>query len=262
MSGEKSVLKTIILCEGYHDRAFWSGYLMHRHFKDQRGTKARQETREPGQYDYLSPKGGHAISVYPCRGKDNIKNALTVKLAGLATDPKDQIIVSVDHDGDSLPIGCEPDWTLGNLCHDLNASKDKNGEAKAIETKDGAPPHISYSSKDGQSTLIYLIQWSAGESSIDYIHVQTLERMVCAAFKLAYANREPPVLNFMESRGDGAPEADGKAYACAHLAGWYGQSASLENLCREIWRDESMSKALLEVLQQANILPILEAIIH
>jgi hypothetical protein len=89
-----------ILCEGYHDRAFWAGWL------DRLGCKnLGRGCVDPwgksvtgGQFGFQT-RAGRFVRVVPAGGKDEVRRLARIRLQGRATEPLKAVVASVDHDG-------------------------------------------------------------------------------------------------------------------------------------------------------------------
>lgn len=73
-----------ILCEGYHDRAFWYGWLVANGWKGDRDGKDKRSRkfRHPGGYSSISP-GSRIAYILPCEGWNNILANLELRYVSI-----------------------------------------------------------------------------------------------------------------------------------------------------------------------------------
>ena len=104
--------ESVILCEGYHDRALWAGWLSFLGCTDPGtpppGKTARTRIYDPwntpvigGHYAFLS-KSGRFIRVVPCQGKGNVLPAARLRLQERGSKPLTRLLINVDPD---VPAG-------------------------------------------------------------------------------------------------------------------------------------------------------------
>jgi len=97
------VNETVVLCEGYYDRAFWSGLLQHlgcRSLRPRPGGTVLDpfNTRvQGGDHAFLSVTH-RFLRVRPCQGKDQVKSAATLRLKERAGKPLERLVINVDCD--------------------------------------------------------------------------------------------------------------------------------------------------------------------
>src|SRR5207247_4429675 len=100
--------ESVILCEGYHDRAFWKGWFSFLGCSDPgqppTGKSGRILILDPwntsvtgGQYAFLS-KSAHFIRVVPCLGKTEILPAARLRLRERTSKPLVRLVINVDPD--------------------------------------------------------------------------------------------------------------------------------------------------------------------
>lgn len=238
----------IILCEGYHDRAFWKGFLKHFGCADDR-TRSTGQTGK-GEHFYLAADRKRKVTVKPCDGIDKIPKALAAYLTGIATRPLEGIIISVDDDRQAGALNQSASLTLQSLKDSL-AAKLKLGQ---VEVQSDL---LLFKIDGGESVNIQLMHWASTEAdTFSLPRQQTLERLVCAALNKAYPNRSEPVVHFLNSRGDNAPVAGPKEFAYSHVAGWYAEKG-IEECYQSLWRDDLIRKNLIAELQTAGVWEIM-----
>ncbi len=100
--------ESVILCEGYHDRAFWKGWLTHLGCTEPGlpgpGKSTRSRILDPwntlvskGQYAYHS-KSGQFLRVQPCGGKSKVRDAAELRLQERNSKPLIRLVINVDPD--------------------------------------------------------------------------------------------------------------------------------------------------------------------
>src|SRR5260370_33851953 len=99
--------ESYVLCEGYHDRAFWAGWLLHLGCTDPskvHGKTSRSTVQVPwnnpvarGQFAFHS-KTKRFVRVVPCHGKENILHAALTRLNERGTKTLARLIINVDSD--------------------------------------------------------------------------------------------------------------------------------------------------------------------
>ncbi len=96
-----------ILCEGYHDRAFWDAWLRRLGCSDCGkaipGTSQR-DYRDPngrrvggGQFGFIAPAGAF-IPLVPCQGDSGVLTKARLDLDELTTRPLVRLVINVDSD--------------------------------------------------------------------------------------------------------------------------------------------------------------------
>jgi hypothetical protein len=225
-------IESQIICEGYHDRAFWSGMLKQLGCTDpgDRGNGRRFPVPDAfgdeirgGNYGFLSKSGAH-IKIVPARSKDAIPEAVRSRLRSRTTKKLDRLIVNVDSDrqADGSPPSTReltPDKIL-HIVQQFDPAVIANGDELVI---------------DGGDTKVSLVSWKCNDPASDGLpHQHTLERVVCAAIAAAFPSRGPAVHNWLHSRLD-PPPPDPKEHAFSYLAGWYARVGSYEGFFSTIW---------------------------
>lgn len=262
---ESAERESVILCEGYHDRAFWAGWLEHLGCNDPGrppGRTGRVDVLDPwgdkvtgGEYGYRSTSGKF-IRVFPCRGDRRrvlreARNRLNEERQRLKQAGKSRLarlILNVDPDlkadGTSTQTGFRhQDLRAVVQEYDPSAADGENG---SLSLFDGA-------------ILVSLIRWETNDPpSRGLPNQQTLERLVCAAVVAAYPDRGAAVQNWLDSR-PGVPEAGPKEFGWSHMAGWYADAAC-EGFYRVLWNDRQVVAELRSRLEHSGGWQIAEAL--
>jgi hypothetical protein len=249
--------ESVILCEGFYDRAFWAGWLEHLGCTDpglRSDRTGRIPIRDPwnalvgnGQFAFLS-RGKQFLRIVPCHGKNNVSKAAESRLKDRQDKPLVRLVLSVDSDESIDAPGSEsqryPYPALGALIQTLGQCK-KNERGEFI--------------LEGDGTSVSTIRWDAKDAAnLCLPSQQCLERLVCAAIVAAHPHRGPTVKNWLDSRPQ-APAAGPKEFAWSHMAGWYAEFGS-ETFYRKIWRDERLVAELKSRLMACGAWRIAEAL--
>lgn len=247
--------RSLVLCEGYHDRAFWAEMLLSRRWLDpgvQQGTGQRKPIQDPWD-DNKKVQGGDflfnrpapsdvSVRVIPCMGKTKIIPRLRRCLAERSTRPVRSIIVCVDMDTDASEA---PD--LANGAHQAvqNVLQDPDF---GMRLDSGGRFVLS----DG--TRIDVVAWRTNDGAcLELPEKQTLERVICTAIHKTYPSRCPAVAAWLASRPEPpAANPHHKAMAWSHMAGWFADNGS-EDFFRAIWRDRSIAGYLMELVRHMGL---------
>ena len=235
--------ESVVLCEGYHDRAFWAGWLLHLGCTDPgAGNGARGKLVDPwnkpvtrGHFGFRSTSG-RFVRLQPCHSREKVIRAARIRLSQLATQSLTRLVVCVDSDRVVAEVT--------GVRHPKRAKQYLVGPLDLTNAKPTADGDLVLS--DGR-TLVSLVCWEAPDPRSEEIPAkQTLERLICAALIECHAERGPWVRKWLDSRPEGppAPPAAGpKEFAFSHMAGWYAEHGC-EDFFRHFWRDEDIAKAL------------------
>ena len=252
----KNQIESYVMCEGYHDRAFWAGLLLKLGCRDlsKRPIGPRMKPQDPfgdivmpGSYAFESSSGSF-IRVVPAGGKDKVPPLLRIRLKTRRTKRLARLVVSVDSDAhaDGTPAIRSP-IQRAQMTSILRAE-----DPTAIENADGDV------AMDGGATIISLVRWEAADPSSRGIPNQhTLERIICASETAAYPARGEAVQNWLDSRPNG-PLAGPKSYAWSYMAGWHSDHGSYEGFCEAIWGEPLLEAQLTLRLRNSGILRIAE----
>ena len=257
--------ESIVVCEGYHDRAFWAAWLEHLGCTDpgkQKGGSGRKDVLDPwgnkvvgGQFAFRS-KSGRFVRVLPCNGRPNVLPAARIRLQkeanrlaqGASESHLTLLVVNLDSDVSSS----DPSGKTGFRRQDLHTML-TSFDPSPVETDDGDLELF-----DAQIT-VSLVRWETeNDSGTGLPDPQTLERLVCAALVAAYPERGPVVQDWLGSRPDGPP-AGPKEFAWSHMAGWYAENGC-EAFYRRVWDDPNVVNELEPRLQNCGAWRIAQAL--
>lgn len=239
--------ESVVFCEGYHDRAFWKGWLLRLGCTDPGsplpGASTRRLVQDPwggrviqGRFAFQSPTG-QFIQVIPCGGKSNILPLVRQRLKKHTTEPVRRIIINEDSD---LPAGV----AAGAATPASVESVVKEFDPTATQSATGEWQLF------GGIVGVSLILWSAADPQTDGVpDLQTLERLVSAAICAAHGGRGTAVRDWLASRPN-PPPADVKEFAWSYMAGWYATFGG-EGFYSNLWNDTAIA-AELETRLQAS----------
>ncbi len=251
-------MESVVLCEGYHDRAFWAGWLTHLGCTDpglKPGKTTRSQVLDPwgapvvaGQYAYRST-GGQFVRVVPCHGKEKILTAARLRLIERGSKALIRLVINVDSDVNADGTANAAS-TLGR--QSVEASVRQIDPTMTV-TAQGAI------ALDGGATEVPLVRWEASDVvAAGLPNQQTLERLVCAAMVGAYPDRGPIVQNWLDARPQ-APQAGPKEFAWSYMAGWYA-AHGCEDFYGSLWRDPKVVAELEPRLRSSGAWQIAEAL--
>jgi len=248
------VSESAIYCEGYHDRAFWSGWLTYLGCTDPGivpNLSERAPVRDPwnekvagGQYAYRS-KSQQFIRVVPSHGKDKLVPLVLKRLENRYAKPLSRVVINVDPD--TTPGGTTTGLKLQDILVsvqrvDPSAVMDANGEI----------------AMDGGATKIALVRWESGDGPLPGVpNQQTLERLVCAALVAAYPERGPCVQSWLDTLDP--PPVNVKAFAWSFMAGWHAEHGC-DDFYRCLWDDAKVRGELETRLRASGVWQIAEAL--
>ena len=245
--------ESVILCEGYHDRAFWAELLKRCGCTDLATAQNNRRVLDPwklqvaqGQYGFRSCSGVF-VRIKPCNGEKNVLPEARRRLSERATKSLLRLAVCIDTDTDAeepLAIAFErTQRALEGIVRDSDPIAIRSEEGDFLV--------------DGGATRVSAILWHvSAPRSPGVPHKQTLERLVCAALASVYPARAAAVESWLTSRPDG-PMAGPKEHAWSHMAGWYAKH-HCEDFFREVWRDPSVADELEGRLRQSGAWRVIE----
>jgi len=246
MSQPGEPCESVILCEGYHDRAFWAEWLKKLRCVDPRDTAQPMleplDVRDPwggrvirGQFGFWNSKGAF-IRVQPCDGKGNLLPEARRRLRARSDRRLAHLVLCVDAD---LPAGLSngpappTSANLAPVVREFDEQSRQNDDGEWI--------------LDNGGTLVSHVCWRTDDPSADALpETQTLERLICAAIAAAYPARSSAVTAWLRSRPD-PPAPSVKEFSWSHMAGWYAEHGC-EDFYRQVWRDDAIAAQLRERL--------------
>lgn len=241
--------ESVILCEGFHDRAFWAGWLTHLGCSDEgyRPGTLGYPALDPwkakvvgGQFAYLSPQRNF-LRVVPCGGMTKLLPQAHLRLQQRVRKALARLVINVDPD---VSVATAGSGATGLKVQDvLHLARQFDPAAAA-----NADGEIEI---DGGATKISLVRWEANDPSTPGVpDQQTLERLVCSALIAAYPDRAKPVRDWLNSRPT-APAAGPKEHAWSYMAGWHAENGC-ENFYNQMWQDPRVVHELKTRLSQGT----------
>jgi hypothetical protein len=235
--------ESVVLCEGYHDRAFWAGLLAYLGCRDpglNPGTGRRTSVKDPfgktvagGQFAFTSPNG-RFLRVIPCQGKDKILGIARMRLKERPTAGLTQLVLNWD--SDAPPTSSEPDASVFRS-RLLNLGREFDDAAQLSESGE-----IFLRSPE---SVLSLLLWRTPDAPMAGLPpLDTLERLVCASLVAAYPARGEAVQRWLDSRPS-APPAGPKEYSWSYMAGWAAEQGC-ESFLRLLWEDTTVAAELKE----------------
>lgn len=243
--------ESVILCEGYHDRAFWAGWLSHLGCSDPGtpppGSTRRHTIHDPwntpvtgGQYAYLS-RSGNFLRVIPCNGKSQILPIARDRLIQRTRKRLVRLVLNVD--ADTTASGAVS--ATGLRLQDIETFMRNQVDPGAIRNAAG---QIEI---DGGNTLVCLVRWEVIDPPTSGLpDQQTLERLVSAALAAAYPARAAAVQNWLDARPI-PPGTDPKELAWSYMAGWYAEHGC-EAFYSNLWNDPLVAAQMKARLQSSG----------
>jgi hypothetical protein len=229
--------ESVIYCEGYHDRAFWAGWLAHLGCVDPGvppgGSTPRRPIYDPwntivqgGQFAYHS-QSGRFIRIVPCHGKTRMLPAVRSRLQQRSTKALTRLVINIDADVTASGAKAGP---LGLQRHDVE---------HLVRTFD---PGFAVN-LDGGATRVALLRWEVNDPPGPGLpDQQTLERLVSAALAASFPARATAVQNWLDARPM-PPGADPKEHAWSYMAGWYAEYGC-EAFYSNLWNDSRVMSEL------------------
>lgn len=227
----------LILCEGFDDRAFWKGWLLHLGCTDPTGGGQQlvhdrwgRPVKGRGKYLFHNPTASAEIVVLPCEGRHQVIRAIRSTLRERNHRP-DRMIVNLDSDAES-----------GSVSEHREAIRQELLRHRAEALEDG--------SFLCQETRIDSVIWECDDNVQPGVPgTQTLERLVAASIQATYPDRGPSVERWLAD----TPRIETptpKNYSYSYLAKWYAEHGA-GDFYWEIWRDTALAEALRHRLESA-----------
>jgi hypothetical protein len=243
--------ESVILCEGYHDRAFWDGWLRSLGCKvPQSSNLASKIIKDPwgsrvasGQYGYHS-QSGEFVRIVPCHGDTFVPEVLRLRLRERATRTVRRIVVTYDADSDART---EPEAVQGvQSAHDSVRSI-----LKEFDPHFATGPTGDYLLDGGNTVVSVAIWWTPDAHAPGLPSKHTLERLVCAALGAAFPGRAQAVEQWLQSRPSGPP-AGPKEHAWSNMAGWYAEQGC-EAFYSALWGEPNVATELQSRLVKTGV---------
>jgi hypothetical protein len=237
----------VVLCEGYDDRSFWKGWLLHRGCTDptEGGRKTVNDAwgrpvRGKGRYLFRTPSGSDVV-VQPYHGRDKARKAAEEYLGGRQAYRPSRVVLNLDCDGDDGSARSAEDQVLG-IAGSLGA------------TERGPGPFVVGAS------MLHSVIWRCPDPhpTPGVPGKQTLERLVSAAIRAATPDRGASVERWLDDapRGFKLP----KSYGYSYFAKWFADHGEA-HFYEWIWRDEGIVRELRSRLESQEAWQVVEELV-
>lgn len=237
-----------IYVEGYHDRAFLKGWLLHRRWEDAR-KRNRGKVRnpvtnislEPGRFGFYSPMDSTFVEVSPAFGDRSLLSLISSQLKVADPPNPHEIVIVLDIDGTDLIEGTE---RRKQSVHDCLVRS-------GVEVTCEGP-----SWRLASGVLIHLALWSCEGPDCDGVpNAHTLERIISAALARSYPARAAAVQAWLDSR-PAPPKPSAKEHSWSYMAGWYADKGC-DAFLSTLWDDPTIALELESVLSESGVEAIL-----
>jgi hypothetical protein len=252
--------ETYVVCEGYHDRAFWAGALLHLGCSDPGigGDGNRRPVFDPwktkvvgGNFGFRTARD-HFIRIVPAHGRSEVMKTGRTRLESRGVQVVSRLVLSVDSD---LPVDGLGEAGAAPTGPDLLNWVKKTDPDATLPDREGDEVALA----DG--TRVNLLRWRTADSDRrpGMPNKQTLERVLCEALARAYPGRVSAVDAWLENRPD-PPAANPKEHAFSYLAGWWAETGSYESAILRWWEDPAVRVHLMAVLTDSGCWRTVQAI--
>lgn len=223
----------VVICEGYHDRAFWKGWLGR--------NGCRTQSKDPwgqrvtgGQHGWRTP-GGAFVRVLPAGGDlRRVLRFAEVYLRNSETEPVPSMVISTDADGRTVTE------RMRDVIHNLRA---------LAEPLDLATPQTTGEGLTVGETHIVPLVWPCApiDPAPGIPSCGTLEQLVCGVLARREPHRAQDIDDFLKTAGDGSgwtrPADVGKSHAWAWMAHRQPVDAC-ERFFEAPWGDDTLAAEL------------------
>jgi hypothetical protein len=234
--------RAVVLCEGYYDRSFWKGWLVHGlgcRSLDPRGPLKDPWGKNVGQghFGFYSSSETLFIRVVPCNGDNKLLPTARRYLESLGTEPLAHLVLNVD-----------VDTSTAGAARAVEMVRTLVSEVSSTAQRDEAGDFILGAS----ATRVSPVAWYLDRPERAGVpNTQTLERLVCTALYEAYPERAAAVASWLSARPDPSTEAQAKAHAWSYMAGWYAEHGC-SDFYEGVWRDPRLAQVLRRYLEDSR----------
>jgi hypothetical protein len=237
-------LQHVILCEGYDDRAFWAGWLLHMGLRDlsrRPDSHRRQQVKDPwdrpvtqGQFGFATASGAF-VRLVSCDGGENVAPMAAQFIKGQPTHPVGDLVLNIDAD-DSVSA---PTTRARDIIR------------RIVMVAGGSPQPDERGCYVAQGITIRPVIWTCSDSDDPGVPAQqTLERLVSAACVSAVPTSGPDVARWLANEPRGGDSH--KNYAMSYYAKWFAQDRGPDDFYREIWNRAPVAKELERRLRETG----------
>jgi len=228
-------LQHVILCEGYDDRSFWTGWLLHiglQNLASRPDSSRSKRVTDPwgrsvvdGQYGFVTASGAF-VRLVPCRGGNKVAPAAAQFLNDHVTHPIGRLLLNLDAD-DTTQVA-------STSARDAIAGMVRAHAGKPVPDDDG-----TYCIGD---VTVCPIVWECRDADAPGVpSKQTLERLIAAAIVAVDPRRGENVAAWLAAVPRGGDSH--KHHALSYLAKWYADHGP-DDFFRELWRDPQTANQL------------------
>lgn len=242
--------ESVILCEGYDDRAFLAEWLTQQRCCEQR-TDLNGKKVEGGNFGFRSLEGGF-IRIVDCKGDEGVIKQLRDRIQGKAGSGFRKLVVCLDADV-PVPTDGSTGFTAQNLLREV--------QQLVATAKLNADGDVEIPGSGSASSTVSLLRWEAKEDgAADVLPAkQTLERLVCAALVAVHPDRGQAVAAWLEGK-PGTTPGRVKEFAWSHMAGWYADKGCA-HFYRHVWQDAAIAEQLELRLRTAGAWEVIERLL-
>jgi hypothetical protein len=228
----------VVLCEGFDDRSFWRGWLLHLGCSDptDRGRRRVNDAwgrpvTGAGRYLFRTPAGSDII-VQPFGGRSKARQAAEEYLGRRQAYRPARVVLNLDGDADDGK-GTRAEDQIRGVARDLGAAVEGRGPY-AIE-----------------DSFLYPVIWQCGDPdpTAGLPGKQTLERLAAAAILAAYSGRGPAVSSWLDAEPLGLKLP--RSYGYSYFAKWYSNHGAA-NFYEALWQDEAVTRELKTRLEDTG----------
>ena len=253
--------QSFIVCEGYHDRSFFTGWLHRVGCSGDRDTKDLSGSRlGGGQYGFYSSEKNFT-KVIPCEGNKDVLREAKILLNQTADKTPDYLILNLDPDIESDDIR-KTGKKLSDVKYDLERQfKEEKISRILTDETDQKWVVMSDPSDADVNVKVSLIRWEVLEQPDcpGLPTKQCLERIICCAILRAYPDRAQLVQNWLISLGD-EKKLTPKSHSWSYMAGWFAEKGC-DDFLQAIWRDEKIARELETILTKNGSLELIRRIL-
>lgn len=253
---------TVILCEGYHDRAFLAGALVARLGWKGPPTDASGRVRSSsdswgvikgGDFGFTHDPSGAQLRLRPCHGHSKIPDAVRQILNGRQTHSFDRLIIN--YDGDKGGHG--PDFlarissSVDTMLNTLKASPIRMGSGH-------------WSIDGGRREVMTLVWHTSCPTTAGVPDQQCLERLICASASAVWPERIASLGAWLDGRPNPTYDFSAsagtvpKSHSWALMGGWFADHGC-DDFFKELWSHGLLAKDLQARLSSSGGWDVLTA---
>lgn len=243
---------TILVVEGYHDRAFWAGWLAKRGWHDPGAVRdgSRRTVTDPlgkqvkGGGHFAFRRNNAFVRIVPAGGDSQVLPAAmqslqSAQLDRAATGAIDHVVMSLDAD-----VG--PAVTQDRIRDSLS---------RTIEpvTSTESPWHLC-----NHTIRVDVAFWQSREAPTDNFANDTLEAVIAHALRSVRPAWWAAVETWLKSRPE-PPQRTAKELTWSIMAGWFAEQGCESFLQNALWDDADLASAIVGELDDTGISHIVAA---